>query len=198
VGTELKIPPTPGLKVCSLGHSERRREPRKEVAVVLAIGHTLRAHEALSRPDTLPGFLEVVHRLFEDGVFVAHNQSIRVGILRRVDKPGILQGVPTRIITISPRHGMAMRGKAKVVYRAVLRPRILGRQDLLTRDDLEAMREEFGAGERDDGGLPFSLEDDLHQMRLVGQVGLDLECWAEARGVPLAYGEALLRYLTQG
>jgi hypothetical protein len=50
--------------------------------VVLAIGHTLRAHEALSRPDTLPGFLEVVHRLFKNGVFVGHHQSIRVGILR--------------------------------------------------------------------------------------------------------------------
>jgi hypothetical protein len=47
-------------------------ETREEVAVVLAIGHILRAHEALGRPDTLPGFLEVVHRLFEDGVFVGH------------------------------------------------------------------------------------------------------------------------------
>ena len=40
--------------------------------MVLAIGHALRTHEALSRPDTLPGFLEVVHRLFEDGVFVGY------------------------------------------------------------------------------------------------------------------------------
>jgi hypothetical protein len=53
--------------------------------VVLAIGHTLRAHEALSRPDTLPGFLEVVHRPFENGVFVGHDQSIRVGIFRSPD-----------------------------------------------------------------------------------------------------------------
>jgi hypothetical protein len=45
--------------------------------VVLAIGHALRAHEALGRPDTLSGFLEVVHRLFEDGVFVGHARSIR-------------------------------------------------------------------------------------------------------------------------
>jgi hypothetical protein len=50
--------------------------------VVLAIGHALRAHEALSRPDTLPGFLEVVHRLFENGVFVGHDKSIGAGILR--------------------------------------------------------------------------------------------------------------------
>jgi hypothetical protein len=53
--------------------------------VVLAIGHTLRAQEALSRPDALPGFLEVVHRLLEDGVFIDHDRSIRVGILRSPD-----------------------------------------------------------------------------------------------------------------
>jgi hypothetical protein len=63
----------------------RRRKTRKKVTVVLAIGHALRAHEALSRPDALPGFLEVVHRLFEDGVFVGHEKSIRVGILRSPD-----------------------------------------------------------------------------------------------------------------
>jgi hypothetical protein len=68
----LKIPPTPGLEVCRFGHGERRREARQEVAMVLAIGHTLRAHEALGRPYTLAGFLEVVHRLFEDLVFVGH------------------------------------------------------------------------------------------------------------------------------
>ena len=53
--------------------------------MVLAIGHALRAHEALSRPDALSGFLEVVHRLFENGVFVSHDQSIRAGILRSPD-----------------------------------------------------------------------------------------------------------------
>jgi hypothetical protein len=54
--------------------------------VVLAIGHTLRAHEALGRPNALSGFLEVVHRLFEDGVFVGHDRSIRTrGILRSPD-----------------------------------------------------------------------------------------------------------------
>ena len=40
--------------------------------MVFAIGHTLRAHEALSCPDTLSGFLEVVHRLVKDGIFVGH------------------------------------------------------------------------------------------------------------------------------
>jgi hypothetical protein len=50
--------------------------------VVLAIGYTLRAHEALSRPDALAGFLEVVHRLIKDGVFVGHERSIRTRIIR--------------------------------------------------------------------------------------------------------------------
>jgi hypothetical protein len=53
----------------------------------------------------------------------------------------------------------------------------------LTRDDLEAMREEFGAGERDDGGLPYDVDDDLRQMRLAEQTRLNPERWAEARGV---------------
>jgi hypothetical protein len=35
-------------------------------------------------------------------------------------------------------------------------------------------------------------------MRLAEQTGLNLERWAEARGVPLAYGHALRRYLAQG
>ena len=47
--------------------------------MVLAIGHTLRTHKALSRPDALPGFLEVVHRFFENSVFVGHEMSIRRG-----------------------------------------------------------------------------------------------------------------------
>jgi hypothetical protein len=60
---------------------------REKVAVVLAFGHALRAQKALGCPDAPSGFLEVVHRLFEDGVFVSHDQSIRVGILRRVGEP---------------------------------------------------------------------------------------------------------------
>ena len=54
--------------------------------MVLAIVHTLRAHEALSCSNALPGYLEVVHRLVEDGVFVGHEKSIRVdSILRSLD-----------------------------------------------------------------------------------------------------------------
>jgi hypothetical protein len=51
--------------------------------VVLAIGHALRAHEVLGRPDTPCGFLEVVHRLVKDGVFVGHGKSIRPGRILR-------------------------------------------------------------------------------------------------------------------
>jgi hypothetical protein len=54
--------------------------------VVLTIGHALRAHEALGRPDALSGFLEVVHRLFEDGVFIGHDRSIRTDILRSPER----------------------------------------------------------------------------------------------------------------
>ena len=58
----------------------RRQGGRPPVAKYIPLHY--RAYEALSRPDALPGFLEVVHRLFEDGVFVGHDESIRVGILR--------------------------------------------------------------------------------------------------------------------
>jgi hypothetical protein len=53
--------------------------------VVLAIGHALRTHQALGCPDSLSGFLEIVHSLFEDGVFVGHDKSIRAGIVRSPD-----------------------------------------------------------------------------------------------------------------
>jgi hypothetical protein len=78
VGTELEIPPAPGFEIRSLGHGERRREARKNVSVVLAIGHTLRAQKALGCPDALPGFLEVIQSLFENGIFVGYARSIRV------------------------------------------------------------------------------------------------------------------------
>ena len=71
--------PSPGLEVRRFCHGERRRKARKKVAVILAIGHTFRAHEALGGPDALSGFLEVVRRLFEDGVFIGHDQSMRTG-----------------------------------------------------------------------------------------------------------------------
>ena|SRR5215216_263323 len=63
--------------------------------MVLAIGHTLGAHEAMSRPYALPGLLEVVHRLFEDGIFVGHDKSIRTsGGLRSLDCFAFSREVP--------------------------------------------------------------------------------------------------------
>jgi hypothetical protein len=50
--------------------------------MVLAFGHALIAYQGDPEPDALSGFLEVVHRLFENGVFVGHVRSIRAGILR--------------------------------------------------------------------------------------------------------------------
>jgi len=54
--------------------------------VVLAFRHAMRAHEVLSCSDAHSGFFEVTHRLFEDGIFVGHDQSIWTGsILRSLD-----------------------------------------------------------------------------------------------------------------
>ncbi len=93
LSSHLEIPPAPCLKVRRFGHGERRREAREKVAVVLAsfASHALRAHEALGRPHARPGFLEVLHRLFKNGVFMCHGRSIRVGILRWVE--GVSFGV---------------------------------------------------------------------------------------------------------
>ena len=54
------------------------KKARKEVAVVLALPHAMhamRAHEVLSCSNAHSGYFEVIHRLFEDGVFVGHDQS---------------------------------------------------------------------------------------------------------------------------
>ena len=52
------------------------KKARKEVAVVLALPHAMRAHEVLSCSAALTGFFEVIQRLFEDGVFVGHEERI--------------------------------------------------------------------------------------------------------------------------
>ncbi len=67
----------------------------------------------------------------------------------------------------------------------------------LTMEDLEAMRKEFGAGARDDAGLPYNVRDDLRQIQQAAQLGVNLEDWAIARGVPPEYAAALRRYLEQ-
>jgi hypothetical protein len=66
----------------------------------------------------------------------------------------------------------------------------------LTRDDLEAMRKEFDVGRYDEP--THNLDDDLHQIRRAARLGVSLEEWAGARGVPLAYARALRRFIEQG
>jgi len=65
----------------------------------------------------------------------------------------------------------------------------------LTRDDLEAMRKEFGVGGYDEPAQ--GLDDDLHQIRRNARLGITLEDWAEHRGVPPTYARALRRFLNQ-
>ncbi|MEJ7841809.1 MAG: hypothetical protein WKF95_08565 [Rubrobacter sp.] len=63
----------------------------------------------------------------------------------------------------------------------------------LHREDLEALRQEFALGGRDD-----ELDDDLHQVRRAARLGIDLEDWADSRKVPLVYARALRRFIEQG
>lgn len=68
----------------------------------------------------------------------------------------------------------------------------------LTREDLEAMRQEMlGDRGRASGGLRSSLDDDLHQIRQNARLGVSLQDWANSRGLPVAYARALRRYLDQ-
>ena len=66
----------------------------------------------------------------------------------------------------------------------------------LTRGDLEAMRKEFVIGRY--GEPSRTLDDDLHQARRMVRLGMSLEEWATAQGVPLTYARALRRFLQQG
>lgn len=67
----------------------------------------------------------------------------------------------------------------------------------LSREDLEAMRQEFGADEWHARGRPLRLDDDLYQVRQIEWAGFTLNDWAKARGVPLTYAKALRRFLRQ-
>jgi hypothetical protein len=66
----------------------------------------------------------------------------------------------------------------------------------LTRGDLEAMRKEFIIGRY--GEPSRTLDDDLHQARRMARLGMSLEEWATAQGVPPTYARALRRFLQQG
>ncbi len=66
-----------------------------------------------------------------------------------------------------------------------------------TKADLEAILGEFDIVERY-GETSSSVEEDLHQIRRNARLGVSLEEWARARGVPLTYARALRRFLDQG
>lgn len=68
-----------------------------------------------------------------------------------------------------------------------------GHRRRLSREDLEAMRQEFIVDERSGG-----LDDDLHQLRRSARLGVSPEDWARARGLAPAYARALRRFLDQG
>jgi hypothetical protein len=71
-----------------------------------------------------------------------------------------------------------------------------GARRRLTREDLEAMRKEFVLGRYDEPSR--TLDDDLHQVGRMGRLGVSLEEWARAKGVPLTYARALRRFLKEG
>ncbi len=66
-----------------------------------------------------------------------------------------------------------------------------------TKANLEAILGEFDIVERY-GETSSSVEEDLHQIRRNATLGVSVEEWARARGVPLAYARALRRFLDQG
>ena len=68
----------------------------------------------------------------------------------------------------------------------------MGDRRKLSREDLEAMRQEFVVGERAGG-----LDDDLHQLRRSMRLGVSIEDWARARGLAPSYARALRRFLDQ-
>ncbi len=68
---------------------------------------------------------------------------------------------------------------------------------MLTLEDLEAMRQEFGIAGRRGRGLPYNVRDDLHQVAMLSRFNMSLEKWASLRGVPVEYAKALSRYAAQ-
>ncbi len=68
-----------------------------------------------------------------------------------------------------------------------------------TRADLEAMRQEYGEGQRrDKRALPFNLDDDIKQVSMLSERGITPERWARIRGVPVEYARALFRHIGRG
>ena len=67
----------------------------------------------------------------------------------------------------------------------------------LTRTDLEAMLGEFDIVDRY-GESTSTVDEDLNQIRRNARLGVSLQEWARARGVPLTYARALQRFIDQG
>ncbi len=72
-----------------------------------------------------------------------------------------------------------------------------GGQKRLTKADLEAMLGEFDLVERY-AEIDSTVDMHLRQIRRNARLGVSLEEWARARGVPLVYARALQRFLEQG
>ena len=66
----------------------------------------------------------------------------------------------------------------------------------LTREDLEAMHQEFIIGRYDEPSR--TLDDELGAARRMTRLGVSPEEWAKNQGVPLTYARALRRFLKQG
>ncbi len=71
-----------------------------------------------------------------------------------------------------------------------------GARRRLTKADLEAMLAEFDIVERY-ADTEATVDMHLHQMRRNARLGVPLEEWANARGLPLTYAKALQRFLGQ-
>ena len=72
-----------------------------------------------------------------------------------------------------------------------------GARRRLTKADLEAMLGEFEMVERY-AEIDSTVDMHLRQIRRNARLGVSLEEWARARGVPLVYARALQRFLEQG
>ncbi len=73
VNQRLQLMPPAGLHVGSLAHIQRRREARQRLLVGLFLGHPLRVvYDDQCGRYALDGFSLVVHRLFEDRLFVGY------------------------------------------------------------------------------------------------------------------------------
>ena len=66
------------------------------------------------------------------------------------------------------------------------------------RREIEALFAEHAyVFEREDGGLPLKLEDCLWHMKGLARHDLRIDDWANATGLPVEFGRALLDYVTQ-